>query len=150
MSEEKPKIIIDEDWKSQVQREKEEAAKAAQEQQAGGGDAAAQSEAGTERLLTPFEALLQSLAAQAMYALGLIAADESGRVAVNIAQAKWVLDILEALREKTTGNLSPEEEGMLTEILAELQQAYTVRAQQVQEAMLKQSGIDPANLKPQV
>ncbi len=145
MADEEPKIIIDEDWKSQVQREKDEAqAKAEDEPEQV--EAEADEEEGLDAE-NSFAALVQSLAAQCMLALGLIAPPDTEQVTLDIAQAKYVIDILLMLRDKTAGNLTPEEDRMLTDVVADLQRAYVARAQQAQEAALKQSGVDPANLK---
>ena len=137
-----PKIFIDEDWKAQVQREKEEA------QQPPGPETP---ETETDEPLAPpgepsFAGLLQSLAAQCAYALGLIAQRDAKQVTVDIVEAKYCIDTLMMLRTKTKGNLTPEEEGLLTSMIAELQQVYVVRAQQVQESELKKAGIDLGNL----
>ncbi len=139
-----PKIFIDEDWKAQVQREKEEAQHKAE-------SAPEEGEAGEgETMPEPgepsFAGLLQSLAAQCAYALGLIAQKDANQIMVDIVEAKYCIDTLMMLRAKTKGNLTPEEEGMLANMIAELQQVYVVRAQQVQETELKKAGIDLGNL----
>ena len=138
MADEEPKIIIDEDWKAQVQREKEQAESTKQEEETGKpeGRPAAPEQAG-------FDTLVSMLAAQAMMALGLIAQDEAKEVMVNINEAKFLIDLLMAVRDKTRNNLTPEEEGHLTEVLADLQRAFVMRSQQVHEAALHSSGIDP-------
>jgi hypothetical protein len=77
--------------------------------------------------------------------LGLIAAPDSKQVMVNLDEARYCIDTLVMLREKTQGNLTDEETGILTQTLSELQQVYVVRAQQVQDATLKQAGVDLKN-----
>lgn len=145
MADEEPKIIIDEGWKAQVQREKEEAlAKAEDEPEQPEAEDAEEEGLEAEN---SFAALVQSLAAQCMLALGLIAPPDAKEVMLDIAQAKYVIDILLMLRDKTKGNLTPGEDRMLTDVIADLQRAYVARAQQAQEAALKQSGINPADLK---
>ncbi|GMU91313.1 MAG: hypothetical protein AMXMBFR4_03710 [Candidatus Hydrogenedentota bacterium] len=143
MADEQPKIIIDEDWKAQVQREKEEAAKKAQEAQGTSEGKTASAPHPPE--VASFAALVQTLAMQCAFALGLIAQREAKQVMVDIVEAKYMIDTLMMLRAKTKGNLTPEEEGILTTTIADLQQAYVMRSQQVQEAALKQAGIDLAN-----
>ena len=133
-----PKIFIDEDWKAQVQREKEQARQTA-DTSAPEGDAGAAEPQADE---PSFAGLLQSLAAQCAYSLGLIAQRDAQQVMVDLVEAKYCIDTLIMLRGKTKGNLTPEEEGLLTNTIGELQQVYVVRAQQVQEAQLKQAGID--------
>jgi len=136
-----PKIFIDEDWKSQVQREKEEArqVKETGEPEAVAGPEPVQPDEAS------FASLVQSLATQCAFALGLIAPRDSGQVMVDVVEAKFCIDTLMMLRGKTKGNLTPEEDGLLTNTIGELQQIYVVRAQQVQEAALKQAGIDLTN-----
>jgi hypothetical protein len=137
----KPKIIIDEDWKSQVQREKEEALKKAEAAPKEEEKAAPESEEAS------FEALVSGLAMQAMIALGVLAPRDAKEVMIDLRGAKYVIDLLIVLRDKTKGNLTPEEQGYLAESLADLQQTYVLRSQQLQEAALRQAGIDPT-LKP--
>jgi hypothetical protein len=142
MSEEEPKIIIDEDWKSQVERERETALEAKDEEalDEGGEEEVAAGEAS-------FEALVASLASQAMFALGLIAQPDSEQVMIDLDQAKFVLDLLAILGEKTQGNLSEEEDVMLGQALSEMQQVYMARVQQYQESAMQDTGIDPMNLQ---
>jgi hypothetical protein len=137
-----PKIFIDEDWKAQVQREKEEAQQKSESDPPKGEADEAVAQPGEPS----FAGLLQSLAAQCAYALGLIAQQDAKQVMVDIVEAKYCIDTLMMLRGKTKGNLTPEEEGLLANMIAELQQVYVVRAQQVQEAELKKAGIDLGNL----
>ncbi len=152
MADEEKKVFIDEDWKAQVAREKEEAlAKAASEQ----GDApkaekpdepAAEAQEG-EPIEANFTGLVNSLATQGLLALGVIAPQDAKEVYVDIASARFVIDTLMMLREKTQGNLTAEEAGHLTNALAELQRIYVARAQQVQEHAMKQAGVDLNNLR---
>ncbi|MCX5772368.1 MAG: DUF1844 domain-containing protein [Candidatus Hydrogenedentes bacterium] len=137
----KPKIIIDEDWKTQVQREKEEARKKAEEAPKPEEKAAPEAEEAS------FEGLVSGLAMQAMIALGVLAPRDAKEVMIDLRGAKYVIDLLIVLRDKTKGNLTPEEQGYVAESLADLQQTYVLRSQQLQEAALRQAGIDP-NLKP--
>jgi hypothetical protein len=163
MADEEKKIFIDEDWKAQVQREKEEAAarKAAAASEEDTKAAAASeedaivpetvpepAEDGEEALLeASFEALVGSLATQCMFSLGLIAPQGAQQVMVDLDQAKFSIDTLVVLREKTRGNLSAEEEGALTEAVSELQRVYTARVQQFQDQEMRQAGVDLTNLR---
>lgn len=154
MSEEEPKIIVDESWKSQVQREKEEAARKAaeaQQQTAAPVKPPAEENAGAEDDMeeASFSSLVGSLATQTMFALGLIADPQSGQVMVNLDAARYTLDMLAILREKTKGNLTPEEDGALVQTCDELENAFAVRVQQFQEQTMQQAGVDPARLKGQ-
>ena len=185
MPDEERKIIIDEGWKAQVEREREEARRKAEEaakttakpqdlaasspgeaptaptqsgaaMPAPGADAPAgpapqgmdeYGEEGDLEDMTPFEGLISGMAAQAMFALGLLAEQGQRQVSVDLGMARHLVDTLIVLRDKTKGNLTERENQMLVETLGELQRLYAMRAQQVQEATLKQQGIDPNNLK---
>jgi septal ring-binding cell division protein DamX len=48
----------------------------------------------------------------------------TGKAEVNLEAAKMFIDHLEIIREKTRGNLSKDEEKILTSVLSELQLAY--------------------------
>jgi hypothetical protein len=157
MASEERKIIIDEGWKAQVEREREEArvasASVAEPQPA--------AEAATAKIddlneagpapedIEPssFEGLISGLGAQAMMALGLLLEEGQTQVYVDLALAKHLIDTMMMLREKTKGNVTQHESTMLTRILADLQHAFAARAQQVQESALRGKGIDPLNLK---
>jgi hypothetical protein len=117
-------LYVDEDWKARAQREKEELAR-----QFGGATAAAKRGEGKAQ---PFEtptgaslnALVQSLGAQAAALLGLAPDPLTGRAHVDLNQARYTIDLLEVLWEKTKGNRTEEEERLLSSVLHELRLAY--------------------------
>lgn len=147
MSDETPKIFIDEDWKAQVEREKEQA-KHAPAPETSDHDHEHDHEHEEIKGNPYFVNLVSGLAAQAMYALGVVQSDPNQRqIMVDLGHAQLLIETLLMIREKTKGNLEPEEEGHLREIIAELQQFYAIRAQQVQEAALRNAKIDPKDLK---
>lgn len=121
MSEEK-KIIIDDDWKSQVAAEKE-----ALKQEAGDEDTSVASpNAGQPQQMPPasFEMLVTTLATEAMVALGQFPNPATQEVSVSIDHATYAIDMLTMLQEKTKGNLSAEEEKMVTELLHQLRMMF--------------------------
>ncbi len=174
-----PKIFIDEDWKARAQREKEELQKrieaeaaaartaapvvpSAAESAADATGGAALSEPGMddtgltgeemegeEPYEANFDALLSSLATQTMFALGVIPQQDGGQVMINLDQAKFTIDILAMLHGKTKGNLTAEEQAALDGTLAELQRLFVARVRQFEEQAMRQSGIDPNNLRTQ-
>ncbi len=160
MADEDRKIIVDEDWKGKVQREKEEALAKSQEPQEGqpaaGEEAGAVEDGGQpEDQAQPdlgdvdqnFMALMSSLVTQAMYALGMVPQEEgSNQVMVDLNASKQLVDILVMLKKKTEGNLTNDESRQLTEAISELQRVYVLRSQQVQEQTMKQAGMDPSNI----
>ena len=130
MSEEetsKPKIIIDDDWKSRAQAEKEQLqkeAEAKQKQQPTGSaedEPSSPPESGADAPLPPasFPFLVTSLATQAVAAMGQIPGAD-GKPVVELEHAKHFIDTLGVLDEKTKGNLTPDEAAMLTNVLHEL------------------------------
>jgi hypothetical protein len=60
-------------------------------------------------------------AQQAMLFLGRLPHPSTGDTVVNLEAARMFIDYLEMLREKTHGNLSSDEEKILSSILSELQ-----------------------------
>lgn len=115
MPEEKQRIIIDEDWKSQVQAERDAAERAEQTKPA-------------ERL-TPypaasFEVLIGMLATQAAIALGAAQNPLTEQVDIDLDQARHVIDLLQVLEDKTAGNRTPEESDLLSRLLNELRMGF--------------------------
>ena len=68
--------------------------------------------------------LVMSLQMGAMVNLGMVQAGDGRRSPVNLPDAKDSIDLLDILREKTKGNLTEEESGVVTEGLYHLRMAY--------------------------
>ena len=113
---EEPKIIVDEDWKSQVAREKEQIKNAPAEE----AEAPEMGEFPPANILV----FISMLAQQAMAALGLMADPLSGEVRANRPLAKHCIDMLGVLEEKTKGNLTEDEAGHLRDALHQLRMVY--------------------------
>lgn len=76
-----------------------------------------------------FHTFLLSLASSGMVHLGRVP-DPSGQPPqVNLTLARQTIDILLLLRDKTAGNLSPQETVLLDRLLGDLQRAYVDEAQ---------------------
>lgn len=123
MSDPAKKIIIDEDWKQSAQQEKEELA--------------AKLEAEKEQAARPtpvasFEVLVNSLAMPAMMNLGMIQIPNQPPE-LNLVEAKFYIDLLGVVEEKTKGNLENAEHNMLTTLLYELRMAFVTLAKHSQE-----------------
>ncbi len=95
---------VDESWKDNVEKEKETAEPIPQE---------------TPELAPSFSSLITTLGMQAFVALGEFQNPESQKPgpAVDLVQAKSLIELLQILSEKTKGNRTPEESAMLEEIL---------------------------------
>jgi len=129
----KSKIIIDEDWKAQVQAEKEAAKQkpgaeqADQPEEAGGPDAADQDDAGQGAGPMPpasLSFLVTTLATQAMVAMGLVPNPLTQKAELRLDQARHFIDMLQVLQEKTEGNRTPEESQILDGVLHELRMGF--------------------------
>lgn len=67
-----------------------------------------------------FRLFVTRLSFQAMMSLGLIDNPLSGGKAVNLANARMLLDDLEMLRDKTFGNLDDDEVAYLDKVISDL------------------------------
>ncbi|OHB55860.1 MAG: hypothetical protein A2Y07_09935 [Planctomycetes bacterium GWF2_50_10] len=117
MADEK-KIIIDEDWKNQAQKEKE---KLVEEQ------AKHEQEKSAPRLPpASMSGLISMLATQALYAMGIIGeeAEKDNPREPDLEMAKFNIEMLSMLEEKTKGNLSAEEAEMMKGALYQLRMAF--------------------------
>jgi hypothetical protein len=130
------KIIVDEDWKAQATAEKEalEQQRAANAQhESGPVSATPETDAKSAPEAKPADddpplpkptlaLLLQSLAVEAMMALGVVAMSENAKPRPN--QARHLIDTLELLQEKTQGNRSADESAMLEDLLHQLRLGF--------------------------
>lgn len=120
-SEEQPKskLIIDEDWKSQAQAEKEALERQLHQTQP-------EAKPGTAAPFPPatLAVLLTTLATQALVSLGQIPHPVSGKPDVHLDEAKHFIDTLEMLEQKTAGNRTDEENRLLDNLLHELRMGY--------------------------
>jgi hypothetical protein len=124
--EHEPKIVVDEDWKGKVEREKEaaEVARQATQQEATGDTGEAQQQSAGQIPPASFGVLISSFAAQAMTAMGQIPDPVEGHAVVRPDLAKHCIDMLGMLEEKTKGNLTPEETRMLSDVLHQLRMLF--------------------------
>jgi len=71
-----------------------------------------------------FPTFVASLNASALVHLGVIEDPVSGKAEKNLPMAKQTIDIISMLQQKTAGNLTPDEDGMLKSILYDLRILY--------------------------
>lgn len=140
----KPKILVDEDWKSKVQTEKETAKPSGH----GTPEAAAakaepppaRAELDDLRAELPrasFTSLVTMLATQAMVALGQIPDPMQNKPVVRLNFARHYIDTLGVLEEKTKGGqLTADEAALLEHVLFDLRLAF-VEAQKRSGASVK-------------
>jgi len=124
---EEKKIIVDEDWKQEAQREKEVLAKQEEAKQE------KTTEEKADRGPLPrgdFAALISMLVTQALFSLGMVQIEgQDEKKEPDLALAKYNIDMLETLQEKTKGNLSKEEEKVLENTLGQVRMAYVKAAE---------------------
>ena len=133
MSEEPTKKRVDESWKEQAAQEKkhppEPQPKQGQSPQAPSPEeapvASPEGRPGTEELpVARFDLFLSGLTMEALIALGDMAHPTTRKQAANLPQAKYLIDLLGLLEEKTQGNLNADETKLLKDALYQLRMRY--------------------------
>jgi len=118
------KILIDNDWKSQVAAEKEALLQEATDPDTGSPEQTPQMPPAS------FEMLVTTLATEAMVALGQFPNPATQEISLSLDHAGYAIDMLTMLAEKTKGNLTPAEETMMTDLLHQLRMMF-VQVQQM-------------------
>lgn len=123
------KIIIDEDWKSQVAAEKEAALHKPVVDTIGVNSPGEDAFDG-ELPEASFELLISTFVTEAMVALGQFPHPGTGQIEADPEHAKFAIDMLEVIAEKTKGNLDPMEEQGIKDILHQLRMAFIAVTQE--------------------
>ena len=126
------KIIIDEDWKSRVEAEKEQAAKSQAKSASTAEQRAAVDASDKGDLPMPpasLEVLVTMLATEALVALGQVPHPLTQQVQVDRKQAQYLIDMIDMIRQRTKGNLTPDEEQLIEAVLHQLRMAYIATGQ---------------------
>ncbi len=77
-----------------------------------------------------FLAIVQIHQIQAMLHLGLLPEPESGEtIPVDLSRARFEIELLNILRDKTSGQLDAEEQQLLGEVIESLEHAFLLRQQ---------------------
>ena len=131
MSDDTPRIHVDSDWKAEAQAEKERLVEVSAKKEAPKSD------------LPPddFKGLMGVLASQAIMGLGAYTDPQTGGVVIDLPGAKFAIDLLAILEEKTVGNITEDEAGELKNILNELRSRFVQIAQLV--AQQAAAGVGP-------
>ena len=74
--------------------------------------------------LPAFESLVRMLGQNAAMVLGACADPRTGQPMIDPDAARELIDMLDALHEKTKGNLAPEEDNLLLDLLGKLKMTY--------------------------
>ncbi len=132
-SEQPPKLIIDTDWKSQAQAEKERLAQKAEAAKPAAKPGAPAAGPGGEE--ARFEEIVSLLVSQAIAYMGGFVDPRSGQAVVAPDMARVYIDLLGILQTKTKGNLTPEEDQMLSRILTELRLEFAEVSKAIEKAV---------------
>lgn len=101
---------VDESWKESVEREKQKV------------DLTIEKEVPPVSEL--FMGFLNSMGYQCLIHLGDLENPGTGERTPNMEAAQETIDLISCIKDKTKGNLNPQEEKMLTQLLADLQQRF--------------------------
>ena len=71
--------------------------------------------------------LVQVIAAPAMVHLGIVPNPGTGKIEKNLEQARWAIDLLHVLEERTRTSASPDELGRMNQLLSQLRNAYSLQ-----------------------
>ncbi len=119
---------VDESWKQQAEREKQTGNPAAPKEPSAAasspGPGAAESGAPEVR----FDLFISGLAMEALMALGDVAHPTTRKQTTNLPQARYLIDLLGVLEQKTTGNLSADEQRLLKDALYQLRMRYLTKS----------------------
>ena len=78
----------------------------------------------TPKRAPAFENLVRMLGSNAAMVLGAYADPRTGQPMIDPEAARELIDMLDALHEKTKGNLAPEEDTLLLDLLGKLKMTY--------------------------
>jgi hypothetical protein len=119
------KIHVDEDWKSQVQSEKEAIPEAGPEPEEASQD-------GEPLPLPTLNDMIIMFSTQAYVALGLMPHPATGQSNCRLPESKYFIDLLALLQEKTEGNRDEEESKVLEDLLHELRMTFLAVSKQAE------------------
>ena len=98
----------------------------------------------TPKSLPGFENLVRMLGSNAAMVLGAYADPRTGQPVIDPEAARELIDMLDALHEKTKGNLAPEEDNLLLDLLGKLKMTYL----EVNQAVAAQAAKVKAKARP--
>lgn len=98
----------------------------------------------TPKGIAAFENLVRMLGSNAAMVLGAYADPRTGQPMIDPEAARELIDMLDALHEKTKGNLSPEEDTLLLDLLGKLKMTYL----EVNQAVAAEAAKGKAKARP--
>ena len=116
----RPEVVEEQEREAKREEVKEKA----QMKRAPAEEKAAAPASGTAKRSPAFENLIRMIGSNAAMVLGAYADPNTGQPMFDPDAARELIDMLDALREKTKGNLAPEEDSMLMDLLGKLKMTY--------------------------
>jgi hypothetical protein len=135
------KEVVEEQEREARREEVKEKAVAAQAAAEAKTEAAAPAE--TPKKVQAFENLVRMIGSNAAMVLGAYADPRTGEPVIDPDAARELIDMLDALQVKTKGNLAPEEDSMLLDLLGKLKMTYL----EISKAMAAQMAQVTAQVK---
>ncbi len=114
----RPDVVQEQEREAKVEAAKEKAAATPPS------DSSAAPPKETPKRNAAFENLVRMIGSNAAMVLGAYADPRTGQPVIDPEAAHDLIDMLDALREKTSGNLAPEEDSMLLDLLGKLKMTY--------------------------
>lgn len=106
-------------------------------------DSSNESEADAIQPSRNFQMLIDFLTRNAAATLGGMADPRTGQAYVDLEGAREIIDMLDALREKTRGNLAKADEDLLIEVIGSLKLTFMEVSKAAAEAMNKKAKAKP-------
>lgn len=78
-----------------------------------------------------FSSIVFPIYTQALIKLGLLEDPRTSQLETNLEYARRLIDILDLLRDRTKGNLEPEEENFLEAVLSQLKLNYLKKVEAI-------------------
>lgn len=86
-----------------------------------------------EKSQATFIQFISGMAAQTLMHLGMMENPISRTTSIDLPNARYSIDLLEVFREKTRGNLTPEEDNYLAAALKDLKVRYAQAAEKAEK-----------------
>ena len=116
----RPEVVEEQEREAKREEVKEKA----EMKRAPAEEKAAAPSSGTAKRSPAFQNLIRMIGSNAAMVLGAYADPNTGQPMFDPEAARELIDMLDALREKTKGNLAPEEDSMLMDLLGKLKMTY--------------------------
>ncbi len=135
----RPDVVAEQEKETHREEVKEEAKEKANAAAAaaGGEKPGMPASAETPKKSPAFENLIRMIGSNAAMVLGAYADPRTGQPVIDPDAARELIDMLDALHEKTKGNLAPDEDSLLLDLLGKLKMTYLEISQAMAAEMAK-------------